>query len=299
MGSHNTFVSTAAVFIIGITLGANTSWAQSDQYKPKKKAAAADSTTATPAATDSTAAAKPADQGGDKLDIKDLEQKYWAPKDTDFSVVQNRTYSKANRLALSVMTGPIVNDPFNSGYNYELEANYYFDERYGVQAMYIKDDLSNSKNTNDFMNLSGGGVLPDYNRDTSFYGVGFNWVPFYAKMSFLGKKIIYFDMQITPTIGMSNYEQITSVGNNQKSAFAYGYDITQFYFFSNNWAIRADLHNEYYGEKVVSYGNGVTAAGTPVRSDTANTTTFMIGITYFFGDDVFSRMFHHNSNKPN
>ena len=34
-------------------------------------------------------------RGSDKLDIKKLEQKYWAAKDDDFSVVQNRRYVKA------------------------------------------------------------------------------------------------------------------------------------------------------------------------------------------------------------
>ncbi len=70
----------------------------------------------------------------EKLDITDLEQKYWAPKDTDFSVVQNRTYTKAGRVALS-LSGPIVNDPFSSGYNPSVKVNYYFSERYGVEEI--------------------------------------------------------------------------------------------------------------------------------------------------------------------
>jgi hypothetical protein len=34
----------------------------------------------------------------EKVDVTDLEKKYWASKDTDFSVVQNRVYSKAFML---------------------------------------------------------------------------------------------------------------------------------------------------------------------------------------------------------
>ncbi len=30
--------------------------------------------------------------------------------------------------------------------------------------------------------------MPDFNRPMNYMGVGFNWVPFYAKMSFLGSK---------------------------------------------------------------------------------------------------------------
>ena len=37
----------------------------------------------------------------EKVDISDLEQKYWAPKDVEFNVVQNRLYSKAGRFGIT------------------------------------------------------------------------------------------------------------------------------------------------------------------------------------------------------
>ena len=79
----------AMVLCLGLGVQAN---AQSDQYKrakPKasKKAAGKSSKKATKT---------------DKVDISDLEQKYWAPKDTDFSVVQNRTYTKEKRFTFSL-----------------------------------------------------------------------------------------------------------------------------------------------------------------------------------------------------
>ena len=55
------------------------------------------------------------DKGGDKLDLKKLEDKYWAAKDTDFSVVQNRTYTKEGRAFLSLSYGPLMNDPYSYG----------------------------------------------------------------------------------------------------------------------------------------------------------------------------------------
>lgn len=304
MRSQNTSLFVTLVIFAGFAALVQPAHAQSDQYKKKSKPAAAAPAAGDKGATPAAEPAKAADSSsGDKLDIKDLEQKYWAPKDTDFSVVQNRTYSKNKRLAFSAMTGPLVNDPYNAGFNYEFAANYYFDERYGVEAMYIKNDLSNSKNTKAFLSqLSGGSVAPDYNRDSSFYGLGFNWVPFYAKMSFLNKKIIYFDMQITPLIGMASYRQVTRNGDYGQTAFAYGFDITQYFFFSNNFAVRANIHNHYYDQKVVSYGNTSVPAGTSLRTDTADTTVFLLGITYFFDEDAFSNlgskfknMFHKSS----
>ncbi len=272
-----------AVFLVApvVWLSASPSFAQSAEYtrhhnKRKKKVAKnSGSSSATQSA--------PGGQS-DKLNMGDLEKKYWAPKDTDFSVVQNRKYTKAKRFALSLLAGPIVNDPYNTGYNYEMKLNYYFSERYGIEFFDDKADLSDSQTTKDFQSLSGGGVRPDFNRDVNFVGVGFNWVPFYAKMSFLGKKIIYFDMQFTPFIGVETYEQVVNdtMNDPQKNSFAYGFDVVQYFFFSKHFAVQADLQNRYFQQNIVSYGNGLALPGAPKSSNTANTTNFLMGVTYFF-----------------
>ena len=110
---------------------------------------------------------------GDKLDISELEQKYWAQKDTDFSVVQNRTYTKANRYALTAGYGPAVNNTFSAGNYTTLQANYYFSERTGLEFTYMSADLRDSDATRKFKSgLSGGGVAPDFNREQSYMGIG-------------------------------------------------------------------------------------------------------------------------------
>ncbi len=274
-----------AFIVAPVTFAAQATFAQSAQYtrhRKRKKQVAQDDSASTNATNQS-----PTDQS-DKLNMGELEKKYWAPKDTDFSVVQNRKYTKAKRFALSALVGPLINDPYNTGYNYELKLNYYFSERYGVELFEDKADLHDSQTTKDFMfNSSGGGIRPDFNRDLNFVGVGFNWVPFYAKMSFLGKKIIYFDMQVTPFVGVETYEQLEDQLQKDptQNVFAYGFDIVQYFFFSKHFAIQADLQNRYYHENVVSYGNypiNSIQPGLTKRSDTANTTNFLMGVTYFF-----------------
>lgn len=255
---------------------------QSQTYKRKTTTPAATtpatSAIKTDAKSSSGTATTPAQPDSEKLDISELEQKYWAPKDTDFSVVQNRTYTKAKRYAVSYMLGPIVNDPFNDGLNHVLSVNYYMDERMGVEFMFIQSDLSDSDATEKFRSLSGGGVRPDFNRDVAFYGLGFNFVPFYAKMSFMGKKIIYFDMQVTPFLGMTTYEQQSDVKTPEETAFTYGLDITQYFFFSKNFAVRANLHNRFYKADVLAYQGGAVAR----PNDMTNTSMFLMGLTYFF-----------------
>jgi outer membrane beta-barrel protein len=275
MSSRNTFYFATAVILL-VNCVSQAAFAQADQYKREKPAAKkaapkGDGKTPTPAPDDKS----------DKLDISDLEQKYWAPKDTDFSVVQNRTYTKAGRVGVSLMTGPILNDTFSEGFNNTLKANYYFDERYGVEFSYIQSELSDTDEISNFRQLSGGGVNPDYNREDTYMGVGFNWVPIYAKVSLLGKKILYFDLQVTPHIGMSSYLQQTDgspVANNKKeSAFTYGVDITQFYFLSNEIALRFDIHNRWYTQDVLAWNTGVKS-----NTRSHSTQMFLFGVTYFF-----------------
>ena len=219
----------------------------------------------------------------EKVDISDLENKYWAPKDTDFSVVQNRTYSKEGRFFISPEWGVPVGDRWSQGSVTGVAANYFWSERFGVQAQYIKGNLSNNEPARFLASNYGSGVQPDHNRLNSYYGVGFNIVPFYAKMSLWGKRIMYFDMAITPTVGMTTYDQVLQTGNRQKQAFTYGVDVTQYFFFTNYFAIRADLKNQFYNADIARFkSSGGVATGSTVKSETAQDTLFMLGLTFFY-----------------
>ncbi len=226
----------------------------------------------------------PATAGGDKVDISDLESKYWAPKDTDFSVVQNRTYSKEKRFMIAPQFGTVINDPYSEGNVYGATANYFWSERMGVQATWMKADMKNNDATNDIGKLSAtAGATPDHGKLTGYYGVGFNIVPFYAKMSFWGKRIIYFDMAFTPTIGMTQYDQQIEGGNKGKSAFTYGLDVTQYFFFSRWFAIRADLKNNFYKQEVVKFRNTAPyTKGQKVKDKDIQDTTFLLGAEFYF-----------------
>src|SRR5687768_17351365 len=101
MKTSNLFVTALVVMM------ASSAFAQNKAYQRKKPAADATAVPAAPGAptVKKGDAGQPADAAGvkkpesEKLDIQGLEEKYWAPKDTDFSVVQNRTYTKAKRFS--------------------------------------------------------------------------------------------------------------------------------------------------------------------------------------------------------
>ena len=249
------------------------------ESKAAKSAAAAKPVEAGKPAAPGTAAAE-----DKKVDISDLENKYWAPKDTDFSVVQNRTYSKDHRFILSAQYGIPINDSHSDGSLYGLTGNYFFSERSGIQLSYIKASLKNNESTRDLVNFAGGGVQPNHDRLNSYLGVGYNYVPFYAKMSFMGSKIMYFDMAITPMLGITTYDQILANSTPSKSALTYGVDITQYFFFSRWLAFRADLKNQWYSQEIRQFYNtaGVAKEGDKVKDKMYHDSLFMIGATFFF-----------------
>ena len=215
------------------------------------------------------------------VDVSNFEAKYWAPKDVDFSVVQNRTYPKENRLFLSLNYGPIINDGYSEGNNTGITANYFFTERWGLQLQRVSGSLKDNKFTQNLTSF-GSGVQPDFGRFTDYTNIGVSFVPVYAKMSLLGSKIIYFDMAITPTVGQVGYNQITINGPQKQSSFAYGIDVTQYFFLSRNWALRADIKNFFYKEDIAKYNQGSSGIGTgkSFRSQTNHTTIFMLGVAW-------------------
>ena len=91
-------------------------------------------------------------------------------------------------------------------------------------------------------------------------------------MSVLGKKIIYYDLAISPGLGMLSYEQqLQTMGNKSQTSMAFTLDVTQYFFIKKNWAIRVDLKNKWFDEEVLKYsGSGVE--GDKLRDDLTNTT---------------------------
>lgn len=245
-----------------------------------KSRSATSSSSEVPSA-DSPPGAAPANAGDpEKLDVSDLERKYWTAKDTDFDVVQNRLYSKAGRYSVSTMIGQFINDPWSDGWIYGVGASYYFTERYGVELSYNKADTKDNQASEQ---LSTQGGKANHGKYKQFYGAAFNWVPFYAKMSVLNSSITYFDMSISPGVGISEYEQQMDIGNSRQSSLTWTLDVTQHFFINKYSAVRVDLKNRWYQEDIAYYSSG-TAAGRPrvFGTELNHTSILMLGLNFYF-----------------
>jgi len=190
--------------------------------------------------------------------------------------VQNRLFSKANRLALTLNYGMYVSEPWSKGPTYGASLNYFFSERYGVEAAYQKTDSTDSDSTQYIKSHQGG--APDHNKMKGYYGLGFNWVPFYAKMSLLNSSILYFDMSFTPGVGIMQYQQQKDDGNVDKTAPAVSLAVTQHFFLTKWLALRIDYKNFWYNQEVVTYHSTNRTSSTNLE----NQSLLMGGFTFYY-----------------
>jgi outer membrane beta-barrel protein len=235
------------------------------------------------------------DRGSDKLDLKKLEDKYWSAKDADFSVVQNRTYSKAKKVFFSLSYGPLVNDAYSYGRMTNGALGYYFSERLGIEVAYEVGNLKNNDSTDAFINRNK--FAPDYNTFEDYKSLNLIVVPFYAKMSFWDRKIMYFDMQFAFGVGQMHYQIQkaapfdASTGNatltpEDNTTMGYNFDVTQQLFFHENFAIRLDIKNKWSTQKKERYyintGAGQTEADRSLGNINQQDTSILLGLTVFF-----------------
>jgi len=220
----------------------------------------------------------------DKVDLKAIEEKYWAAKDDDLGVVQNRAFSKTGRIYGSIGTGPIINDEWLLGQVYHLSFGYFFTEHWGVELGYQQGQLKKNDGVDRIAIQNG--LQPDHNKfltATSIYGI---WVPFYGKMSLVDTKIVYFDMQFALGLGNVSYEnQIdpSEGSNSQQNALGVSFDITQHYFFSNHFAVRVDLRNRWSTQKLQKFRlSGSSATGRELGDKKQQDTSLQIGLTFFY-----------------
>lgn len=232
-------------------------------------------------AADGAAAPSATERESDRLDLKKLEDKYWAAKDTDFSVVQNRAFPKDDRFYITGSYGPMVNDPYSSSYFANAALGHYFSERWGLEVAH--EMVTDPKNTDslDFY-VKRFSVSPDFNRFVRYTSMNLIWVPFYAKVSFIDSMILYFDIQFGFGLGNLTYASVQSRGDQQESTLGYNFDFTQQLFINKYMAIRLDLKNKWSNQNRYRYSGGVGGSNSFISQVTVNDTSFLLGLTLFF-----------------
>lgn len=227
----------------------------------------------------------------DKIDLQKLEDKYWSAKDSEYGVIQNRTFSKSKKYFASLTYGPLINDPFAKAKATGFMLGYFLNEDFGIELC----NLSYGSAQNDTVTAyetQFGGAKPDYNLVKSAKTLSLSYTPFYAKMAFMNIGIVYFDMGFNLGIGQTDYEiqkvnkdgaGVKSQANEMQSSTSYEIGFIQQLYINRNVAFRLDIKNTYYQQSTKQYeiGIGQPESARSTSSKSANDTTIGIGLTLF------------------
>ncbi|MBL7669530.1 MAG: outer membrane beta-barrel domain-containing protein [Bdellovibrionaceae bacterium] len=213
----------------------------------------------------------------EKLDVQKLEQKYWSAKDDDFSVVQNRAFPKEKRWYLNLSYGMPLNDPFSAGVIIGTNLGYYWSERWGMEFNYRKASFHDNETTATF--VAEKSVYPDVNRFQAQKVLNVTWVPLYAKMSWLDRKIIYFDMGLQLGVGQTEYQIVRDGGNEKNTGMTTTLNLMQHFFFTERLALRIDFTNTWTTESRARYYTSPSLGDRTLPSRTINDSSLMIGLT--------------------
>jgi len=87
-------------------------------------------------------------------------------------------------------------------------------------------------------------------------GASFEFVPIYSKMSWMNDKIMYFDLSISPKIGLVTYEQqLRDFSNPEESSIVAGLDIAANIFLSKKTSLSIAYRTRAFQAEVLKYSD--------------------------------------------
>jgi outer membrane beta-barrel protein len=179
------------------------------------------------------------------VEVDSVKDAYWnRTNDGDIEVVQNRQYSKKNRLSLQGSFGTVSSDPFLTVRSLGGSLGYHFSESFGIVGVYKKFLVSDSSYLSDLQSglVTGTPSTANTNRPNSYYGGEVEWSPLYGKISLSGASIVHYDAHLLLGAGMTN----TDSGKDFTPSIGAGPE----FYLGNSFAVRLDYRFSMYKENV-------------------------------------------------
>lgn len=129
---------------------------------------------------------------------------HWLDPDKKISVLQNRKFTKANRVLVSAMGGLGLSGVYVDSVNFSPRAAFYFSEAFGVEGFY---GMTFNRENGAFLALQNASpnALPVVREMRSQYGGLVHWAPWYAKINVFNQ-VLYFDWYFSGGAGMIHSE---------------------------------------------------------------------------------------------
>lgn len=150
-----------------------------------------------------TATAAPA--ANDRIEVDAIKEKYWNRGDeSELGVVQNRLYTKSRKIELGALFGLVSTDPFLSVQSVGGSVGFHLSEYLGLRLLGWKTRVSPSNALLTFQATRG--ATTNTNEPKAFLGAELAGSIIYGKLSFVGKKIIYYDLHLLGGGGVTETE---------------------------------------------------------------------------------------------
>ncbi len=218
-----------------------------------------------------------ADEAGtlpERIDVQSMKRRYWTVGNEDLmDVVQNRRYTKKGRLETTLKYGFFSDDAFQKQRSMGLSVGYHLNEFFSVHGFYSSISASNNQAytaAGDATERNGARINPDVNPSSSVMGAEARASLIYGKLSFLGKKIIYYDLNLAG--GLSQHK--ARVG----SSIGYFAGLGQQFFINKTVFISLDYRMLFHTDK---FPSGANSALDRTRAMTTNWIQVGIGAFLF------------------
>lgn len=231
-------------------------------------------------AAPSQARAAPEDQPPPSYDGDRDEYDFsWLDPDKKIYVVQNRKYTKKQRLEIALTGGFGFGEPYRDRSAFIPRAFFYFSESWGIA--FNAGFIYNRENETFKELKSVSAVVPTVRDIHNFYGGSVVWLPFYAKMNMFNQ-IFYVDWHFEAGLGQANTEiDLNTVSANQprldSSSHIYAnWGTGMKFFITRSFAARLDYLALYY--KAATGRGGAIGA----EEETFDNHFLTLGLSYTF-----------------
>ncbi len=207
------------------------------------------------------------------VNVDMIKEKYWARgNESEMGVVQNRLYSKENKLEFGLLSGIISSDPFLNTKIVGGSLGFHFSEYFGVRMIGWKNIVSPSTALKTFEDTLG--ATTNNNPAKYFLGAEGSASVLYGKLSLIGKAIIYYDFHLLGGMGLTGTESGTY--------FTPYVGLGQNVYLSKNFSLRIDYRLQRYNEKIIE--KVITPKLGQVVGERVNwSNAVTLGVNFLFG----------------
>ncbi len=205
---------------------------------------------ANPSAPTTPDAVKPAmsdaDEAGtlpERIDVQSMKRRYWTVGNEDLmDVVQNRRYTKKGRLETALRYGTWSDDAFQDQKSIGLSVGYHLNEYFSVHGFYSSISSADNQAYRAAGEATGGVIFPVVNPGKSVMGAEARASLIYGKLSLLGSRIIYYDLNTA-----AGFSQHTTRDGSSSMGFFLG--LGQQFFITKNMFLTLDYRILFHTDK--------------------------------------------------